>query len=136
MTSVATSLLINEEGNLLILKRSKKVKTYKGYWGGVAGYIEKNEKPTETAYKEIKEEVGLDKKDVELIKKLDPIKFSDVYENKKYNWEIFIFLFKISKTSEIKIDWEHSEYRWIYPSDIEKFNTVPHLKDIVKKLIY
>jgi 8-oxo-dGTP pyrophosphatase MutT (NUDIX family) len=47
---------------LLILKRSDKVGTYKGLWGGVAGYVEENEEPYETALKEIKEEVGIEKK--------------------------------------------------------------------------
>ena len=136
MPRVATSLLINDEGNLLILKRSEKVRTYKGFWGGVAGYVEENEKPYETALKEIKEEVGLNKEDVKLIKRLDPIKFSDTYENQKYNWEIFVFLFKITDKSKIKIDWEHLEYRWINPSEIEKFNTVPHFEDIVKTLMF
>jgi len=136
MARVATSILLNDDCKMLILKRSEKVKTYKGFWGGVAGYVEENEKPYETAIKEIKEEVGLDKEYFKLIKRLDPIKFSDFYENKKYDWEIFVFLFKINKKSKIKIDWEHSEYRWINPSEIDKFNTVPHLKDIVKKLIF
>ncbi len=135
MPNVATSLLLNNDGNLLILKRSNKVKTYKGLWGGVAGYVEKNEKPYETAIKEIKEEVGLKKEDVSLIKKLDPIVFTDFYEQKRYDWEIFVFLFEIRKKSKIKIDWEHSEYRWIQPSEIINYNTVPHLKDVVKKLM-
>jgi 8-oxo-dGTP pyrophosphatase MutT (NUDIX family) len=135
MPSVATSLIINSDGKLLILKRSNKVKTYKGFWGGVAGYIEKNEKPIETAYKEIKEEVGLKKEFLVLKKIFDPIKFTDFYKNKRYDWEIFVFLFELSKKSDIIIDWEHSEYKWIKPSEITNYKTVPYLKDIVKKII-
>ena len=135
MPSAATSLLLNNDGKLLILKRSNKVKTYKGLWGGIAGYVEKNEKPYETAIKEINEEVGLKKEDVSLIKKLDPILFTDFYEQKRYDWKIFVFLFKIREKRKIKIDWEHSEYRWIQPSEIINYNTVPHLKDVVIKLM-
>jgi 8-oxo-dGTP pyrophosphatase MutT (NUDIX family) len=133
MPSVATSILVNSKGELLILKRSDKVKTYKGLWGCVAGYVEKNEKPYETAIKEISEEVGLKKEEVTLKKTLDPIIFTDFYEQIRYDWKIFVFLFEIRKKSKIKIDWEHSEYRWIKPSEIEKFDTVPHLKEAVKK---
>ena len=135
MPSVATYLLLNKDGKLLILKRSDKVKTYKGLWGGVAGYVEKNEKPYETAIKEINEEVGINKENVSLIKKLDPIFFTDFYEQKRYDWEIFVFLFKIKEKTKIKIDWEHSEYRWIEPSDIINYNTVPHLKEVVINII-
>ena len=134
MPQVVTVLLINNEGKILILKRSNKVKTYKGLWGGVAGYIEEYEKPIETAFKEIKEEVGLEKESVELTKQLEPIVFTDFYEQNKYDWEIFPFLFKLKKNSKIKIDWEHTEYRWITPSQIKEFETVPHLAQIVLKM--
>jgi len=135
MPTVVTVLLINDEKKILILKRSNKVSTYKGMWGGVAGYVEENEEPYETATKEIKEEVGLEYKDVELLKQLDPISFTDFYEGKRYDWKIFSFLFKLKEKRKIKIDWEHSEYRWIAPSQIKKFDTVPHLKEIVSKLL-
>ena len=134
MPNVVTVLLINDEEKILILKRSSKVRTYKGLWGGVAGYIEENEKPYETALKEIKEEVGLENEDVKFLKKFDPISFTDIYEKKRYDWKIFSFLFKIKEKRKIKIDWEHSDYRWIAPSEIKKFDTVPHFKDIVSKL--
>jgi len=135
MPRVVTCLLINSDGELLILKRSNEVRTYQGMWGGVAGYVEENEKPVETAYKELREEVGLDKEDVELINEFDVEKFSDVYKGIRYDWEIFPFLFRTEKKSKLHIDWEHTDYRWISPSEIEKINTVPHFRDIVEKIL-
>ena len=135
MPKVVTCVLVNKEGKVLILKRSKKVRTYKGLWGGVAGYIEENETPYETAIKEIKEEVSLDKKDVNLVKKLEPINFTDNYKGERYNWEIFPFLFITEKKKKIDIDWEHLEYKWISPPDIVKYDTVPHFREIVSKLL-
>jgi len=135
MPKVVTCLLVNNEGKLLILKRSDKVGTYKGLWSGVAGYVEENETPYETAIKELKEEAGLDKKDFNLVKKLDSIHFTDNYKGKRYDWEIFPFLFRTEKKKKIDIDWEHLEYRWIPPSDIIKYDTVPHFKEIVSKLL-
>jgi len=41
----------------------------------------------------------------------------------------------LRKKSKIIIDWEHSEYRWIPPLEIIKYKTVPHLKDVVFKLL-
>ena len=135
MPRVVSCLLVNDDGKLLILKRSDKVKTYKGLWGGVAGYIEENETPYETAIKEIKEEAGLDKKDVSLVKKLDLIPFTDLHKGERYDWEIFPFLFRTEKKKKIDIDWEHLEYRWIPPPDIVKYDTVPQFKEIVSKLL-
>ena len=93
MPNVAVCLLINNKGKLLILKRSDKVKTYRGLWGGVAGYIEDNEEPYDAAIKEIREEVGIEKEKIRFIKKLDPIEFNDFNNGENYNWKIFSFLF-------------------------------------------
>ena len=135
MPKVVTCLVTNSDGELLILKRSNEVRTYRGMWGGVAGYVEKNEKPVETAYKELREEVGLGKEDVLLVNEFDVEKFSDVYKGIKYDWEIFPFLFRTGKKRKLHIDWEHTDYRWISPSEIEKMNTVPHFRDIVVKIL-
>ena len=134
MPRVVTCLLVNDDRKLLILKRSNMVRTYKGLWGGVAGYVEKNEEPYETALKEIREETGLGKKDVKLIKQIESVNFTDFYEGVRYDWKIFPFLFKTDNKSKIHIDWEHSEYRWITPTEIEKMDTVPHFRELVFKV--
>ena len=90
---------------------------------------------TETAIKEIKEEVGLEKNDVNLVKQYGPVKFSDIYEGESYDWEIYVFVFIIKKNSKINIDWEHIEKKWILPSEIGEYNTVPFLKEIVYKIL-
>ena len=134
MPAVVTCLLTNDEGKMLILKRSNKVKTYKGMWGGVAGYVEKGEEPYETALKEIREEVGIKEDGVSLIKRLDPIEFTDIYRGEKYDWIIHPFIFLIKKKDKIQIDWEHTQYKWILPPEITRYDTVPHLKKIISKI--
>ena len=135
MAKAVTCLLINNDGKLLILKRSRMVKTYKGLWGGVAGYIEENEKPYDTALKEIREEVGIEKKNVSLVREVEPIEFTDFDEGRKYDWTIHPFLFEVKSTYKLRIDWEHSDYRWIAPSEIENFDTVPYFKEIVSEIL-
>ncbi len=135
MPSVVTCILEDEEENILILKRSNKVGTYKGLWSGVSGYVEEDETPIETAYKEIHEELDLDKEDVELLKTFDPIEVTDIYKGKTYGWKVYSLLFKTRKKSKVQIDWEHTCYRWIKPSELEKFDTVPRLFDVVSKLL-
>ena len=134
MPRVASCLLVDNDGKLLILKRSDKVRTYKGLWGVVAGYIEDGEEPFETAIKELREETGIEQEDTNLIKALNPVEYTDVYEGIKYDWIIFPFLFKTEKKDKVHIDWEHTKYRWIAPSDIGKYDTVPRLVEIVSEL--
>ena len=129
------SCLLTYNNKLLILKRSDKVRTYKGMWGVVAGYIEKGEKPIETAFKEIKEETGLSSEEVQLIREVKPVNITDLHEGEKYDWYIHTFIFIIKKKSKVQIDWEHSCYKWIEPHNIFDYETVPHLKKIVSEAL-
>lgn len=133
MPKVVTCLLENN-GEILILKRSEEVGTYQELWGGVAGFVEEDEDPRETAVKEIKEEAGIEKKDLLLVKKEDAIKFTDLYGDKLYDWIVYPFLFHIKDRDKIQIDWEHTEFRWVKPSELKKYDTVPRFKEIVLKI--
>ena len=135
MPSVVTCVLFDENKNILILKRSDKVRTYKGFWSGVSGYVEEGEKPVDTAFKEIREEIGFNDDNVELIKIVEPIKFTSFYKGKKYDWKVYPFLFKVIKKSKIQIDWENISYKWIKPTDIDKFKVVPHFKAVLLNLL-
>lgn len=128
MTDVVTCFLMYKK-KILLLKRSNDVKTYKGHWAGISGYIEKNEKPFETAVKEIVEETGLKITDFKLVKRGKPIKFKDNYKGKFFYWVIHPFIFSTTKKN-IEIDWEHIDYKWILPEEITNFQTVPKLKEV------
>ena len=133
MAKVVTCLLENK-GEILILRRSDEVGTYKELWGGIAGFVEEGEEPYETALKEIKEEVGIEKEYLLSIKKEDAVKFIDLYGDKLYDWEVYPFLFHIKDRDKIQLDWEHTEFRWIKPSELKKYDTVPRFKEIVSKI--
>jgi 8-oxo-dGTP pyrophosphatase MutT (NUDIX family) len=126
---IATSVL-TFQGKILILKRSDKVRTYRGMWACVSGYVEKGEEAEEAALREITEELDLAKDDVNLLKKGEVIHARD----KKMLWIIHPFLFAVDKT-EFKIDWEHIEYKWIFPDEISSHITVPKLKETIESLL-
>ena len=134
MPQVVTCIL-EHNGKILLLKRSNLVGTYRGLWGGVAGYVEELEAPYDTALKEIKEEAGIDSDAFELVRKGDPIEFSDTYDGRRYNWIVYPFLFHVEDKGLIHIDWEHEEYRWVYPSEVKKLDTVPGLEDVITQLL-
>lgn len=134
MPQVVTCIL-EHEGKILLLKRSSLVGTYRGLWGGVAGFVEEDEAPYDTALKEIREEVGLDFEQVNLVKQGDPVEFSDVYDGRRYDWVIYPFLFHVEEKEPIRIDWEHEDYQWVNPEDVKRLETVPHLKIVVSQLL-
>jgi len=131
MIDVVTAV-IKRNKKILILKRGEKVRTYKGKWACVSGYLEKNEDALGRAIKEIEEETGLKREEVKLIKKGKPIEFYD--EKEKIKWRVHPFLFKANK-DEIKIDWEHTTYKWIEPQEIKNYETVPKLKEVIFSLV-
>ena len=131
-TKIVTSFLKNDE-NILILKRSDMVKSMKGLWAGVSGIIEQDETPLVRAKIEIFEEVGLEEKYIKLLKSSEQMKIeSPQYRNHK--WEIFPFLFE-TKNTEIKLNWENSEFKWIDIDQLKEFETVPNLEEILLNLI-
>ena len=97
----------NDMIKFLILKRSK-TKIYEHLWQGVAGKIEKNEKPWETAKRELKEETGLDPVSIFIADHL-----SSFYEN--YGDRInLVPVFGIEVDSmDVVLSDEHSRYRWV-----------------------
>ncbi len=110
---------------ILILRRSKKVGTYQRAWAGVSGYLDRDD-PLEQAYTEIREETGLFKSSVKLIKQGIPIEVIDKSINRK--WIVHPFLFHVTDPERLRIDWEHTEFKWIKPDELTRYNTVPGLK--------
>ncbi len=131
-TKIVTSF-IRDNDKLLILKRSDKVKSMKGLWAGISGIIENNEDPLTRAKIEIFEEVGITKDKILLIKTTEKMRVSSP-QYKNHEWEIFPFLFE-SKSLMIKLNWEHSEFKWINIDELEKYETVPHLQKVLFNLL-
>ena len=131
-TGIVTSFL-NHNYKILILKRSQQVRTMKGLWSGVSGIIEDNEMPIKRARIEIFEEVGIKEQNIELIKSGNEISVeSPQYKN--HQWIISPFLFQ-TEISDIKLNWENSEFRWIHVNELKEFNTVPSLEKILLTLL-
>jgi len=132
-TNIVTSFIKNSD-RILILKRSDKVKSMKCLWAGVSGIIEKNDtSPLGRAKTEILEETGIDEEEIELLKANERIKIKAA-QYKNHEWNIFPFLFR-TKNSEIKLNWENSEFKWIKPNEIKNYETVPELEKILFSLL-
>jgi len=122
-----------QDDQYLILKRSDKVRTMKDLWAGISGIIEGNEDPLYRAKKEILEETGITENQITLVRAASQMRIdSPQYAN--HEWLIFPFLFSVKKP-QIRLNWENSEYQWISPSDMKKFETVPSLEKVLASLL-
>lgn len=120
--------VVKHRGRILILRRSQEVEVYKDKWSGISGYIGDRELP-EAAYEEIRDETGLRKMDLEFIRELKPIEFSGGGRD----WVIHVYLFK-SKTKNVKIGSEHTEYKWMPPEEVENYDTIPKFEQVLELL--
>jgi ADP-ribose pyrophosphatase YjhB (NUDIX family) len=108
-------------GRILLLKRSQRVGTFKGKWAGVSGFVEST--PDEQGLVEIEEETGLKPGDVVMVKRGEALELEDAANG--VAWVIHPYLYRTAAGEGITIDWEHDEWRWIDPGDMENFDTVP-----------
>lgn len=131
-TKIITTFLKNSE-EILLLKRSNKVKSMKNLWAGISGIIEKDEEPLKRAEIEIFEEVGIVKSDIVLLKQGEIIQIeSPQYQN--HQWNVYPFLFSC-ENREIKLNWENSDSRWININELNNFMTVPNLDKVLARLL-
>jgi len=105
----------------------------KGLWAGISGIIEGNEEPLERAKTEIFEEVGLTEDFVVLLKAAPKMDISSP-QYKNHQWIVFPFLFSV-KEPQLKLNWEHSEYKWVDANEISKYQTVPTLDKVLASLL-
>ena len=131
---VVTCFLLRRSASgdeVLLLRRSQQVGTYRGRWAGVSGYLEETD-PLGQAYREIEEEVGLASDDVSLLLAGEPLVVVDIEAGRR--WIVHPFLFEVSREAQVRVDWEHTEARWVRPEEVPAFETVPQLTEALMRV--
>lgn len=131
---VTCFLLRRSEGadEVLLLRRSGRVGTYRGRWAGVSGYVEEGATPLDQAYREMEEEVGLGRDAVRLLAEGEPLIVAD--ESIDTRWTVHPFLFDLLRPEGLRLDWEHTEMRWLRPEEVAGTETVPALAEALSRV--
>jgi len=130
-TALVITVFVKYHEKILLLKRSNKVSTYRGLWNTVAGYLDEPKPVIDKIFEELREEIGIEEDNIKTYKIQEPFSFEDHSINRI--WIIHPAVVELNKKPYIKLDWEHDEYQWIDPEDINNFNTVPNLKESLKR---
>ncbi len=107
------------------------------FWGFPRGMNEKGERIIDTALRELYEETGLEKEDIEIF---DDFLGSEEY---KYYWDgeeiyktVYLFLAKLKKDKKIVIDnKEQDAYKWVNYKEAMKILKYDTDKNLLKKAI-
>lgn len=127
-THVVTCFLVRHDRGpteVLLVRRSERVRTYLGRWAGISGYVEADTSPLEQAYIELTEETGLPRARYRLVRQGTPIPVPDTEHG--LNWMVHPYLFETDDPNGIRLDWEAAESRWVNPADLLTLPTVPAL---------
>ena len=135
-TPVVTNFLMrtdNKDPRILTVRRSQRVGSYNARWGGISGFVEKGVTPDEQAYTEIREETGLQRNQVHMLRRGTVVEHSDAELGRHFY--IHPFLFEALTPELIQIDWEATEMRWILSSELSAFETVPKLPEVYESAL-
>lgn len=109
------------KGEYLLMKRSSETSST-GYWNFPAGRIEDDEEPGEAALRELEEETGL-------TGEITGEGGTFLNRAELGVWRLHPFLVEIEK-GRVRLDENHSRFRWVEKHEIESFETLGALKSL------
>lgn len=115
------AVVINSDKKLLLLKRGEGTTWQPNKWALVGGKIEKDETPEDAVVRECKEETQLD---------IFNLTYCYTIKEDKVNTNFFI---GFTDNNDVKLNGEHSEFKWVSPNEITELDTVPNLLKEIKK---
>jgi len=126
-------VFIEYKDKILLLKRSDKVRTYQRKWNAIAGYLDELKPILEKAIEEIQEEAQINRDKILSLHIGETYKLKDNKVNK--TWIIHPVLVELKELPDIRLDWEHTEYKWIKPKELKKFDIVTNLEKSYERAI-
>lgn len=128
---VVCNIVINSAGEILMLKRAKHPE--KGKWGFPGGKVVFGETISECAERELFEETGLKIKALRVMGNFPVI----VHENGKVSFHVIlipVLMEPFEGDEKIRLVDEHSEYKFIHPSNPKKYKFVSVNGEILKEI--
>lgn len=120
--------VINKRGEILLLKRSSDKKLFPNKWFVVGAYpLNENDDFEKKTHIELVDETGFDG---------EIIRQDEILKMKMDGQIIDIHTFMADRgTDEVKLNNEHTEYKWVTPPDIKNLDIVPGTYELINNLI-
>lgn len=121
-------MVIRASRNFSEVAKGRKVHEF---WDFPKGRLDKGETGIGAALREAKEEVGLDNFEVVPDFK-ETIRYFTWRGGKPIPKFVALFLAR-TKTSKVKLSWEHDKYEWLSYTEAVRLVTLPQMKDALRK---
>lgn len=128
---VHRAIIVNPQGEILVIQRSSTDRYLPEYWEFPGGKMEKGESLVDCLQNEILEETGI--KDLEIS---TPLAFFDSYvlgPESKYPGSTYVVIISVGKTNttDVQLSHEHDNFLWTRTSNISQLQ----LKEEDKKAV-
>ena len=107
-------VVINDEGDVLFLKRIEETPTFPSMWGFPGGGSDEGET----------KETGL---------KANNLTFIDENRNKNKSIYFFKCVDFSGQIDMANVHKEHTDFKWVNPNDLDNYNIVPDSEPIIRK---
>lgn len=131
--ALTVTIFVKYDDKILLLKRSSKVRTYRERWCAVSGYLDELKPIRRKALEEVHEELGIHERSISSIHIGKPYEFADAELG--IRWIDHPVILELKNKPDLKLDWEHTEYRWIEPKELRNFDTVPKLEKTLENAL-
>lgn len=127
------SCFVKFNDEILLLKRSNRVWTYKGKWNVVAGYLDEIKPLRQKVFEELYEETKITKDKVSNTKIAEPFEFHD--KSIGTTFVIHPVLVELKEKPGIKLDFEHTNAKWVKKDKLKNYDAVPNIFESVKRVL-
>lgn len=125
---VGMGAALEKDGKYLILKRSDSKDFAPNAWEVVTGRIEEDESPEDGILREILEETGLR---AEIVM---PVETGFFYRGGKEFPMVFISYWCKYKEGDVRLNWEHSEFKWTSIEEALEEPTMSHFYGLFRRI--
>jgi len=122
--------VIRCRGRILLLRRAPTVLVNPNLWSAVTGRVEHGQSFEDSAFQEIREETGLTKRDLTLVRRGKGFRLRI---RRGVVTLVQPFLFD-SRTRLVRLNWEHTDSKWVRPIDLYKFKLIPKFNLTLKSV--
>ena len=126
------TVFLEYKGKYVIMHRADTMPTYPKKWSAISGHIEEGEDVITAGLRELSEETGISKGNVEVMKTSKHI-LVPAPEYLKL-WVINPVLVRLKKEQKIRLDSENVEFRWVTPEEMKNYDLVPSVYEALMLL--
>jgi 8-oxo-dGTP diphosphatase len=122
------AVIFNKTGKFLVLLRGSTAPSNPLKWDLPGGDVDFGEDPQESILREIEEEAGLKVNDLEILD-------VEAHINSRGEHWFTVAYRAVAVNDDVKISWEHNEYRWVDSREFAELSSIPKIVRFVQKAI-